>query len=104
MWQLCNLFLAGPATWSDCSAWDVLSICLHYCRLEPGEVWKGEVALRWHDKYWEIPLFEKGPQPGGISDQLMPGYEKHDRERKMPVLPPRRKTWKANSRMPAVTE
>ncbi|DBA82477.1 hypothetical protein WJX79_005540 [Trebouxia sp. C0005] len=70
--------------------------------LEPGESWKGEVALRWHDKYWEIPLFEMGPQPGGISDQLVPGFEKQDRKRKMPVLPPRRNSRRSSSPMPAV--
>ena len=75
--------------------------CCDGCRLEPGEAWKGEVALRWHDKYWEIPLFDRGPQPGGQaagagSDESMPGFEKLDRERKMPVLPPRRKPWKTS--------
>ena len=77
------------------------AICFLY-RLEPGESWKGEVALRWHDKYWEMPLFEMGPQPGGISDQLMPGYEKQDRLRKMPVLPPRRNSRRSSSPTPAV--
>ncbi|KAL3160522.1 hypothetical protein ABBQ32_010826 [Trebouxia sp. C0010 RCD-2024] len=56
--------------------------------LQPGEVWTGEVAMRWHDKYWEIPLFDRGPQPNGLADP-MPGYEKLERERKMPVMPPR---------------
>ena len=67
-------------------------------RLEPGMAWKGEVALRWHDKFWEIPLFDRGPQPNGLADP-MPGYEKLERERKMPVMPPRQ--GQDSKRMPA---
>ena len=30
-------------------------------RLYPGETWTGEYALRWHDRYWEIPPFDREP-------------------------------------------
>lgn len=85
---VCSFHLEAPVV---APIWTDTCFCFtgsYECRLQPGEVWTGEVAMRWHDKYWEIPLFDRGPQPNSLADP-MPGYEKLERERKMPVMPPR---------------
>ncbi len=32
--------------------------------MAPGEQWKGELVIRHHEKYWEVPIFDRdSPQP-----------------------------------------
>lgn len=34
------------------------------CRLSPGERWKGEYVVRYHERYWDPPVFDRdAPQP-----------------------------------------
>lgn len=28
------------------------------CRLAPGEQWKGEYVVRYHEQYWDPPVFD----------------------------------------------
>jgi hypothetical protein len=38
-------------------------LCFIACSLQPGDSWVGELAVRWHNHYWDQPIFGEGMPP-----------------------------------------
>lgn len=52
----------SPAVMCVCCC-PVLS-CAGVSRLAPGDQWKGEFVIRYHESYWDPPVFDRdGAQP-----------------------------------------